>query len=64
MFREIGLVTGKNPKIAGRDARLQAFWGRFNRGAHGPATGPPPGNRRPAFARLRRASKICVKINF
>jgi hypothetical protein len=41
MFREIGLITGKNPKIAGRDARLQAFWGRFNRGAQGPAAGPP-----------------------
>jgi hypothetical protein len=35
MFREIGLVTGKNAKIVGRDARPGAFWGRFNRGAQG-----------------------------
>jgi len=33
MFWEIGVITGKNAKIAGHDARPGAFWGRFNRRA-------------------------------
>jgi hypothetical protein len=70
MFQEIGLVTGKNAKIAGRDARLRAFWGRFNRGAQGPAAARRAlrPTHRPAFAEASAgksaASKICVKINF